>query len=357
MDSGEPYDRLRTGMRRNAFVEGDVDLRRVVDSLDARSRKEGLHVLQSWDFRAHEFARDSTPIQLLEYCLRLPNRRMPDRAAVETLLDQYFFAVIALLAVRAWDEGDANDNLDRVSGLVRTVQGPGGSHQRFVDDAETLLFLAISYYHPEEDCYGRVLDRVKTLDATHRLRMAIPVAAMLGAHLRWGLRFMYGRDVGAMRADNVVDYPWMRFAVETLAAEHRRNPVPAVSMALIDGLSADPWEFVGTVSSQEIDELIGPNLLKSAPYWPLEFASNFPSNAAVARVAIALEDGASYPSLNVLFENGNAEAAELAERLMKWAASDPGRLGAGGVPLIVHDVTDGVRAANAVVRALREAVT
>ena len=43
--------------------------------------------------------------------------------------------------MRAWDEGDPNANLDRVSQLIQTLNGAKGSGRRFVEDAETLLLL------------------------------------------------------------------------------------------------------------------------------------------------------------------------------------------------------------------------
>jgi hypothetical protein len=86
---------------------------------------------------------------------------------------------------------------------------------------------------------------------------------------------------------------------------------------------------------------------------PLSVTFNFPSNAAVALVAVTIEDGRLYPSLNALFTcDSGAAGAELAERLMRYSASEAARLGAGGVPLVVHDPTEGARAWNAVIRTM-----
>lgn len=357
-------------MRAHRFpvASGAMALRRIVDSFDAKSRREGLHVVQPWDFQAYHFTKDIAPVMLADYCARLPKRAADDRSTLAILLDQYFLTVLSLLAVRAWDEGDPNDNLDRVSALVRTVQGPAGSGHRFVDDAESLLFLAVSYYHPNEDSYGLLLEKVRALDEQHRVRVAAPCAAMLGSHLRWGLRFMYKRDVGAMRDDNIVDYPWLLFAVDTLARA-------GATEAFLDGFSADPWAFTGEWPAAlsgdaaqhaglrawlrergtSLTEEIASYQPSPKVYSPLAYACNFPLNASVAKVVIALEDDRTYPSLNVLFGGGaGSGAGELAERLMKYSASDPGRLGAGGAPLIVYDPADGAHAFNAVVRTLRE---
>ncbi|MEK7402877.1 MAG: hypothetical protein AABZ80_11050 [Gemmatimonadota bacterium] len=375
----DPLGALRTAMRRNSFET--VDLERVVASLDSRSRKEGLHLVQAWDFGKHRFTDDSVPVLLLDYCTRLPSRKSDDRSAVAVLLDQYFITALSLLAVRAWDEGDANANLDRVTALLGALQGPDGSGHTFIDDAESLLFLAISYYHPDEECYGRLLAKVETLDARHQLRVATPCAGMMSAHLRWGLRFMYERDVGRMRDDNVVDYPWLSHAVAALAHEYARlggqvsSDRATVAEALMLGLAADPWAFVGAMppvlrprkaDHSAVREVLAahlPELLaeletlrpSAGAYSPLAFRCNFPTNAAVAVVAVSLEDGRSYPPVNALFTSlrDRAGAEAYASRLMDYSMSDPRRLGAGRAPLIAYDPFDGTSAYNALVRELR----
>jgi hypothetical protein len=367
--SGTPFEQLRAAMRTNTFETASepLVLRRIVDSFDAKSRREGLHVVQGWDFQNLRFTTDNAPSLLVDYTSRL-SRNLEDRASLAILLDQYFLMLLSLLAVRAWDDGDPNRNLERVSALIRAVQGKDGSGRAFVDDAETLLFLAVSYYHPNEDSYGRLLERVRRLDDAHRMRIAVPCAAMLGSHLRWGLRFMYGRDVGRMRDDNLVDYPWLLFSAVELLRAGAFEP-------LLDALSADPWAFTGDVPTALVVDAQqhaafrlrlgdrGEGLLKEfeklqpAPrtYSPLSYACNFPSNAMVATVAVSLEDGTMFPSLNSLFARKGGDAAlGLAERLMKYSASDPGRLGAGGAPLIVYDPADGAHAYNAVIRTVRE---
>ena len=70
-----------------------------------------------------------------------------------------------MLSLRVWDNGDANANLDRLGELVEHLQGPNGSGQRFVSDAETLILVATSHYEPEEHGYGLLLDRVRMLSA------------------------------------------------------------------------------------------------------------------------------------------------------------------------------------------------
>ncbi|MCX5755961.1 MAG: hypothetical protein NTX19_07575 [Gemmatimonadetes bacterium] len=388
-DSGDVLAALRRGMRAHTFATdaSPVSLRRIVDTLDARTRKEGLHVLHGWDYRTHKRPDDIAPVLLLDYCTRLGVPEPRIRESVELLLDQYWTALLALIAVRAWDDGDPNANLDRISQLVRSVNGPDGSGNPVVDDAESLLMLAVAYYHPEEQAYDELLAKVWTLDAAHRLRVALPAAAILGSHLRWGLRFMYQKDVGRMRDDNIVDYPWVLFALSTLMHEYERMQASGeqtaarerVVEALFDGLSADPWAFTGKAPAflsaheavhAELRSALGrqrDHLLEEfgrvAPttktYSPLGLGCNFLSNAAVATAAIALEDEARYPSLNALFtrapsgEPAPGPAERYARRLMQYAA-EPARLGAGGAPLIVYDPYDSVHYYNTVVRTLKE---
>jgi hypothetical protein len=377
-EGDDTLSQLRAAMQAHRFPArtGVVDLSRLVQSYDARSRHEGLHVVQGWDFKAQRFTPETAPVLLLDYCRRLEPRELP-RATAERLLDQYFQTIIALLAVRAWDDGDANENFDRLGELLVALSGPH-QHRRTVDDVETLFLLAVSYFHPDERCYATLLDKVRTLDADHRVRMAAPLAMLMSAHLRWGFRFMYRNDVGTMRDDNVVDYPWLLFAIATLASAHGAGD-STTEEALLVGLAADPWAFrskrpslldsyrdLHTAATEwiaaHVDALLAHTALlgtTTVAYSPLAFSCNFPPNAAVSHVAASVEDGEHLPSLNVLFRSQadgaprESPARQLAERLTKYATADPARLGAHGAPLIVYDPYDGVRAYNNVSRVLR----
>ena len=93
---------LRKAMRSHAFpaASGAVSLRRTVDTLDARTRREGMHVLQGWDFVAHRFPKDIAPVLLLDYCAQLGIPAHRERSALAILLDQYFLALLSLVALR-----------------------------------------------------------------------------------------------------------------------------------------------------------------------------------------------------------------------------------------------------------------
>src|SRR5437016_6087978 len=60
--------RLRAGMQNHTFATSGAPLAldRAVRQLDSRTRAEGFHVLQSWDYRAHRFVQDITPVLMLD---------------------------------------------------------------------------------------------------------------------------------------------------------------------------------------------------------------------------------------------------------------------------------------------------
>jgi hypothetical protein len=379
--------RLRRAMHTHTFSApaGPVSLRRIVDSLDARTRREGLHVLQGWDYVAHRFPDEIAPILMLDYCARA-GAANDDRKSLAILLDQYFLTVLSLLAVRAWDDGDANENLDRVTALLRDLGGAHGSGHRFIDDAETLLLLAVSYFHPEERGYDSIRERISTLDAAHQLRCALPCAAIMASHLRWGLRFMYRRELGLMRKDNEVDYRWLLFSLLALMRAYATMHDNEVSGAerervvegLLNGLSADPWAFIEKAPAflrahqaehDAFRELLGArreSLLRefesqrpgTTVYSPLAFATNFLSNTAVAMVIVALVDEQPHPSLDSLLTTERARAVSagsverLSRELMAYSMAAAERSGEGAAPLIVVDPYDGVHCFNNVVRVL-----
>ncbi len=391
-EGGPSYDgalmRLRRAMHTHTFPAGagTVNLRRIVDALDARTRREGLHVLQGWDYIAHHFPDEIAPVLLLDYCERAGVAN-DERRSLAILLDQYFLTLLSLLAVRSWDDGDANANLDRVTALLRELGGPSGCGHRFIDEVETLLLLAVSYFHPEERGYDSILERVKTLDAGHQLRFALPCAAIMASHLRWGLRFMYRREVGLMRKDNEVDYRWLLFALLTLMRAYSRLSVGGADDAerepvvegLLNGLSADVWAFVEKAPAflrvlqaehDEFRELFAQRragLLAEfeaqrpgpAQYSPFSFATNFLSNAAVAMVVVALSDEERYPSLDALFTRERSDdvsvgsAGRLAQKLMDYSVANVERVVASTAPLIVVDPFDGAHCFNNVLRVMQ----
>ncbi len=305
----------------------------LVRDFDMRTREEGFHVLHSWNHREHHFTRENTPVLMLDrFADEWPAARATPRVHA-LLLDHYFFYVLALMVMRAWDEGDPNENLDRITGLLRHLQGPAGNGHQFVARAETLMLMAISHFHPDETAYPRLLEKIRTLDRAHRVHFALAEAAILGSHLRWGFAVLYRRDLGRMRGDNKGDYPWLLFSLATLMEEYVRlrdgdtgegngegseaGPEGGVAAwrrrvieGLIDGLTPDPWAFVGAppeslrpyetehagfreAFAENRDDLLE-EFARLRPdreaYSPLSFHCNFPHNAIMAKVSIQLAD-------------------------------------------------------------------
>ena len=63
---------------------------------------------------------------------------------------------------------------------------------------------------------------MRTLNAAHRVRIALAHTVSMGSHLRFGFEATYGRDTVVMRDDNVADYPWLCFALMTVMQEYAR---------------------------------------------------------------------------------------------------------------------------------------
>src|SRR5579871_824065 len=239
----EALARLRDRLRSDGWIR----------EFDRRTRAEGFHVLHDWDGKADHVNPDIIPIDVLHYVASLSRGADAHAHVLAVLLDYYHFHLLSLLAVRVWDDGDADANLDRLQQLLDLLQSGDGSGQRFVADAETLLLIATSHYERHEDGYGLLLARARTLNHAHRRRVAIGHASSMGSHLRFGFEATYGRDTLVMRRDNVADYPWLCFALTTLMREvDDGRSDDAVVEALLNGLSADARAFIGEPSAATI---------------------------------------------------------------------------------------------------------
>ena len=373
------FGRLRRAMRSHVFPAngGKHSLARVVQALDQRTKAEGFHVLESWDYVAHEFADEITPVLMLDRYASNGNARADDDAALSILIDQYFISMLGLLVARAWDDADPNLVFDDVTRMLGAL---GDEGHRFVGNAATLLLLAVSHYHPREAAYDTLIERIALLDDFHRLEFALACAPVMSGHFRWGFRFMYGRDFGRLRDDNVVDFPWLLFAVRRLVEEYCRDvatsPVRITVLdGLLGGLSADPRAFTERVpkclAGRERDhEFVRATLLERRDdllrdleavrpsfesYSPLGFSVNFLCNAHVAMVATALNHHAPHPSLDALLgvEQPSADpAADLqgyAKSLMDFAS---GGRATGAPALIIYDPHEAQHAYNLTVQVL-----
>lgn len=396
--------RLRSAMASHAFGAGDdaVDLAKPIRRLDNRTRQDGFRVLHAWDHKSHRFTEDVVPALLLDFYGRARGEGAGGRLSLEILLDYYFLHLLCLCAMRVWDTDDPDGTLNRLTVLVASLQGERGSGHRFVADAETLLIYALSQFHPEEQAYDRIIDKVVTLTEAHQIAFAEVSAAVLGSHLRWGFWLMYGRDVVRMRADNVGDYPWLLNSVLTLlrgyAASVEADEVEAERAglvgALLQGLAADAWAFTSKAPPAlepyeapyaEARTLLaehGPRLLDELEahrptkhsYSPLSLHFNFPHNTLVAIVTLALLEGRPQRlPLNALFEREPEESVEseesvdraaeasesresLARTLMAFSRSSPDRLGYRGAMLVAYDPLSGMRSFSMTTDALRKSL-
>ena len=359
--------RLRGEMRSHMFrtAAGDmVVLKPLLKPLRARTRRDGLQILRDWDGAAERYNKEIVAVGMLDYARGVGVG--PERVGhvLDLLLDYYFLHVLALLVIRAWDEGDPDRNMDRVTHLLDLLQGPDGSGHQFLRDWATLLWLAISSYQPSDAAYDQLLEKVRALDDEHRLTVALMGAAMLGSHLRWGFEAYYRRSLRILRGDNFADYPWLLFSLTTLMERYDRMVEEGeegperdfLVGALLNGLTSDVPAFLGEVpealsahteeharfaalyEKHHEDLLAAFNAQRPTGegYSPLGFHFNFPHNAVKGLTAMALE-GAEAPNLPIdaLLEGGPTEGEEgearirLAEALTRHSRLHPERLSRG----------------------------
>ncbi len=384
---------MREGMRSNSWKLGSrpFDIARLVQKFDRKTRQNGFHVLHDWDGVADRVNDDTIPVDVLHYLIDKRGAESASRAALAVLLDYYFMHLLALLSLRIWDGGDADANLDRVGALLERLQGPNGSGQRFAADAETLLLIGTSHYELHERGYGGLLDRVRTLNRVHRLRIALGHAASMGSHLRFGFHATYGRDTVNMRNDNVADYPWLCYALATLMDEYVQlrqaaGHEPTINRlrlveALFNGLSADVRAFIGAPPSSlagcEVERVgvrdrlvaLRDDLLsefaayrpQDGMYSPLCFFFNFSHNVVKGAVVDTLLTGKVWAlALNDLLTShstddaSSAQKLALAETLMRYARDNPHHIRGRLRPVIVYDVAAGRESFTIAMRKLKD---
>jgi len=378
MESGEPskaVKNLRYCMNSHSFEtkSNRFSLENIVGTLDDRTREEGFEVMHSWNHSDHTFSTENTPVLLAEHFSSMSMIDQNVRTCLFLLLDVYFFHVLALCSMRAWDDDRPQDNFHAITELLDRLQGSEGSGHQFVENAETLLVIAVSQYHPIDQAYDDLIEKIWSLDHELQVRFSLISSAVLGGHLRWGFRAMYGRDIVKMRADNVGDYPWLLYSVNTLMEEYVRlkdcgmenRDRREVVRALLNGLSPDPWAFFQTllpnslVSYKEkhagLKELFrehGRDLALDFAecrsieeiYSPLALHFNFPHNIMNAILMTCLSEGSVEGlSINDLLTGNRCDSLieerskQLASKLMTFAGNNRDRVGPQGAKLIVYD--------------------
>jgi hypothetical protein len=384
--------RLRAGLRANVLNAGGrhVSLERIVNIFDRETRQEGFHALHDWDGRADHVGDDTIPVDVLNYVARVRAADPVDRTAVAIMIDYYLVNILALFSLRIWDDGDANRNLDRIGQLLALLQGPEGSGQLFVRDAETLILIATSHFEVQERGYDRLLDRVRQLSALHQVKIAVAHAASMGSHLRFGFEATYARDTIVMRDDNVADYPWLCYALSVVMNEYARlhsvdvsgSERAAVVESLLNGLSADARAFVGEAPPASMEKCAGDlasfrdayfahraDLLQEfepfrpteARYSPLSFFFNFSHNVLKGTIVDALLRGDPWRlTFDDLLTGDSQDGASseqktlLATTLMTYARLNPDRIRGQMMPVIVYDPQAGRQAFGTTMRRLRE---
>ena len=385
-DFGRALVRLRDHMRANVWPAASqrIDIERIVNAFDRTTRQDGFHVLHDWDGKADRVNEDTIPVDVLTYLIERRGGQAPDPRALAILVDYHFFHILALFSLRIWDEGDADANLDRVGRLLTALQGPAGSGQRFVANAETLLLIATSHFELQERGYDTLLARVRTLNDGHRTAIALGHAASMGCHLRFGFEATYRRDTLVMRRDNLADYPWLCFALATLMQEYSRRTTEGVpdegdtiAEAILNGVSPDARAFVGdpppVLSSCEREraafrerflgyraDLLG-TFERFRPserrFSTLSFFFNFSHNVLKGTVIDALLRGQPWGLTFNDLQTANGEGAQkerLATTLMGYARASPDTINGRPTPVIVYDPESGREAFGITMRKLKE---
>jgi hypothetical protein len=384
--------RLRHGMRSNVWRTSTepFNLERFVQKYDSRTRQEWFHALNDWDGKADRVNENTIPVDVLDYLIARRGAEPPDRAALAILLDYYFLYLLALLALRVWDEGLADQQLDRLNELLGHLQGPHGSGQQFADNAGTLILIATSHYELDERGFDLLLRRARTLNRAHRTDVALVHAASMGCHLRFGFEATCGRDTVALRDDNIADYPWLCFALVTVMEEYVRMRDAGVEgierdrivEALLNALTPDARALIGdhppaslTPCAAERSRFRDLFLLHrqdlireferfrptERTYSPLSFLFNFSHNVLKGMVVDALLRGeASALSLKDLMtgisDGGpKAEARQtVVHTLFGYAQSSPDRIRGQLTPAIIYDPSSGREAFSVTMRKIRE---
>ena len=352
---------LRTNLRdldsQYAALDGVITL------LDVQTRSDGFHVLHDWDGKAGRFNAQTIAVDVASFAADRRAGEAGHETAAALLIDYHYLNELALLSLRVWDEGDPSANLDRLDRLLSLLQGSGGSGHRFASRAATLVLIATAHYEPDERGYASLLEKIPTLERRHRVEIAVDHAVSMGCHLRFGFEASYGRDVGVMRADNVADYPWLRFSIDTLLDEDVAAR-DEIAEALVNGLCPDPSAFLRDPGFVERFDAHRAGLVgrferfrpDERSYSPLALFFNFSHNVVKGLIVDAVLRGSAWDvGLNDLFTSlpHREHKIDAATTLMNHARRSPDRIRGRLTPAIVYDPATGRHAFGHALRALR----
>lgn len=381
--------RVREQMRTNRWGAGRsrVAMDALIRDYDDRTRRDGMHILHDWDGKADHVNANTIAVDVTSFLVDRSAGEPPDARTLAILVDYYFLYMLALLAVRVWDEGDADANFDRLDALVARLQGPDGSGERFIAQAETLLLIAGSHYELNDQTYIQLLGRVRQLSPARQRRIALTHASSLGCHLRFGIEATYNTDIGLMRQDNGVDYAWLCFSLATLIdawdearQAGRSDEATTLAEAMANGLSADADALLGPRTPSVLadcdaerrrfrdrvggdvvafQDAMAPHRPTDGAYCPLAFFFNFSQNVLKGTIVDATLWGEPREiTLDDLLTGLPRDAPRdrrklrLVDTLMGFARRNPDRIRGRFIPVIVYDVIGGRRAFGAMTRTL-----
>ena len=369
---GDALGHLRLAMRTHTWTANGqrTNIVKPVQASDQLTQDDGFHALHDWDGIADHVNPEIIPVDVLDWVRRIRGNERPDGNTVAILVDYYFFHILSLLALRAWDTGDADRALDRVGAITDLLQGNDGSGHPFVGDPETLLLLATSHFEPDERGYVTLLDRVKSLSTRRQLAVGLGHASCTGSHLRFGFQATYGRNTDFMRKDNFADYPWLKFGAETVLREYESGASAQMAEALFNSLTADTeWLLEQDSFGHRLRGLF-PELLNvfqafepsGDAYSPIAFFFNFSHNVLKGAVIdAALRGDAWTVSFNDLLTGPSGGRSPqrsreaLALTLMGYARNHPHRIRGQLMPVIVYDTAAGREAYQRTMACLRSA--
>jgi hypothetical protein len=370
---GDALGQLRLAMRTHTW-KGDgrrAVMVKTVQACDRLTQDEGFHALHDWDGIADHVNPEIIPVDVLDFVRRIRGGHRADSTTLAILVDYYFFHVLSLLALRAWDTDDPDRALGRVGTLTDLLQGEDGSGQPFVGDPETLLLLATSHFEPDERGYETLLNRVRDLSADRQLAVGLGHAACTGSHLRFGFQATYARNTEAMRKDNFADYPWLHFAADAVLREYEQRGGATMAEALFNSLTADTrWLLDSGPFSERLRGVFAQLLpafqaLEPGPqsYSPLSLFFNFSHNVLKGTVIDALLRGDAWTvSFNDLLtgpsggRSATSSREALALTLMGYARRHPHRIRGQLMPVIVYDPVAGRVAHQSTLACLRTAL-
>ena len=213
-------DALRTNLRDAGGPYTALD--GLVTRLDARTRRDGFHVLHDWDGAADRVNPETIAVDVASFGQRIAaatNPAMPpprrfcstittptcsacSRCARGTRGTPTRISIASILAAGAAAGGRRQRAPVRLAG-----RHAASDRDRALRAERERLQRA-----PREGASGRSI-------SVTRIEVAVDHAVAMGCHLRFGFEasgWARRRRRRVMRADNAADYPWLHFSIETL---------------------------------------------------------------------------------------------------------------------------------------------